>query len=72
MSKPEKLAVGIVTSKYGFDGMKSWKPVATNLTMAEAEALSDVLVEVARMYIHASRKEQVLLAEFKRIWKEAK
>jgi hypothetical protein len=64
-----KLAVGIVVSRDGLSGMISWKPVAVECTMAEAEALACVLQDLCDEYLKVSRKEQVLLAEYRKIWK---
>jgi hypothetical protein len=70
MKKSEKFAVGIVVSKNGLWGLKSWKPVAVEITIAEAEALSSVLAIIAGTYIAESRREQILLQEFRKIRKE--
>ena len=66
----QKFAVGIVVSTHGLWGLKSWKPVEVELTIAEAEALSSAVHQIAEAYVNASRREQVLLPEFRRIWKE--
>jgi len=73
LKKPEKLAVGIVVSENGLlGGMKSWNPVAVDLSMAEAMALAYALQRMSEAYVTESKQEQILLAEFREIWKEKK
>jgi len=67
-----KWAVGIVVSTNGLFGLKSWKPVAVELTIAEAEALACALQTISEIYVTESRREQLLLEEFRKIWKEKK
>ena len=64
-----RLAVGIAVSRDGLSGMISWKPVAVECTMAEAEALSCVLQKICDEYLAQSRRERVLLREYRKIWK---
>ena len=73
MKKSKKLAVGIVVSENGLlGGLKAWNPVAVDLSMAEAMALAEILQKMSEAYVTESRREQLLLAEFREIWKEKK